>query len=126
MRPSAACALSRRKRTGSAAAACSARCWRKSRPRRRGDAMAAAATALLRGWRQDATGYAASASMTVNTPLRVVPRRMEASVEDWSALMVRAQGGDQRAYTTLLTGITPYLRALARRALADPTDIEEA
>ncbi len=61
-----------------------------------------------------------------STPLRVVPRRMEASVEDWSALMVRAQAGDKRAYTTLLTGITPYLRALARRALADPTDIEEA
>jgi RNA polymerase sigma factor (sigma-70 family) len=50
---------------------------------------------------------------------------MDAS-EDWATLMVRAQNGDQRAYTALLTGITPYLRALARRALADRSDIEEA
>jgi len=58
--------------------------------------------------------------------LRVVSSRMEPSVEDWSTLMTRAQAGDQRAYTALLSGITPYLRALARRALGDPTDIEEA
>ena len=58
--------------------------------------------------------------------LRVVSSRMEPSVEDWSTLMTRAQAGDQRAYTALLSSITPYLRALARRALGDPTDIEEA
>ncbi|HVJ56059.1 MAG TPA: sigma-70 family RNA polymerase sigma factor [Aliidongia sp.] len=46
--------------------------------------------------------------------------------EDWSSLMARAQNGDQRAYGDLLTGITPYLRALARRALFDPRDSEEA
>jgi RNA polymerase sigma-70 factor (ECF subfamily) len=51
---------------------------------------------------------------------------MESPVEDWSALMSRAQAGDQHAYTAVLTSITPYLRALARRALTDPTDVEEA
>ena len=51
---------------------------------------------------------------------------MDASAEDWATLMVRAQNGEQRAYTALLTSITPYLRALARRALKDQTDIEEA
>src|SRR6266851_1839463 len=35
--------------------------------------------------------------------------------DDWSALMTGSQGGDQRAYLTLLKAITPYLRALARR-----------
>ena len=51
---------------------------------------------------------------------------MDGSAEDWATLMVRAQNGEQRAYTVLLTSITPYLRALARRALKDQTDIEEA
>jgi RNA polymerase sigma-70 factor (ECF subfamily) len=46
--------------------------------------------------------------------------------EDWSVLMACAQQGDQRAYASLLAGIAPYLRALARRALADPRDSEEA
>ncbi len=59
------------------------------------------------------------------THLRLVSERME-PVEDWSELMARAQQGDQRAYASLLTGITPYLRALARRALKDPRDSEEA
>ncbi|SPC06625.1 hypothetical protein [Cupriavidus oxalaticus] len=34
---------------------------------------------------------------------------------DWSAAMVRAQGGDREAYRRLLEDITPYLRALAAR-----------
>jgi len=51
---------------------------------------------------------------------------MDAPADDWADLMMRAQNGDQRAYTALLTGITPYLRALARRALADRSDAEEA
>ena len=76
--------------------------------------------------RQDATGRIRSATMLGRPSLRVVSSRMDASAEDWATLMVRAQNGEQRAYTALLTSITPYLRALARRALKDQTDIEEA
>ena len=36
--------------------------------------------------------------------------------EDWAALMAAAQDGEARAYTALLRAITPYLRAVARRA----------
>ncbi|WP_395676945.1 sigma-70 family RNA polymerase sigma factor [Inquilinus sp.] len=44
----------------------------------------------------------------------------------WSALMVAAQAGDRTAYRRLLTEITPYLRALARRSLRRPADAEDA
>ncbi|WP_052120553.1 sigma-70 family RNA polymerase sigma factor [Inquilinus limosus] len=44
----------------------------------------------------------------------------------WSALMVAAQAGDRVAYRRLLTEITPYLRALARRSLRRPADAEDA
>ena len=44
----------------------------------------------------------------------------------WSALMVATQGGDRAAYHRLLTEITPYLRALARRSLRRPADAEDA
>lgn len=54
------------------------------------------------------------------------PATARAPDEDWSLLMAQAQDGDTRAYSALLAGITPYLRALARRILADPADIEEA
>jgi RNA polymerase sigma-70 factor (ECF subfamily) len=57
--------------------------------------------------------------------LRLVAKRMEPD-EDWSVLMARAQKGDARAYAALLVSVTPYARALARRALADPRDAEEA
>lgn len=45
---------------------------------------------------------------------------------DWSALMAAAQRGDRAAYHRLLTEITPYLRALARRSLRRPADAEDA
>ena len=45
--------------------------------------------------------------------------------EDWSVLMGRAQDGDERAYTTLLRAILPYLRSLARRRLGDAAEIDE-
>src|SRR5216684_1044024 len=45
--------------------------------------------------------------------------------DDWSALMTGSQGGDQRAYLTLLKAITPYLRALARRAGLGADEIED-
>src|SRR5262249_42189365 len=44
----------------------------------------------------------------------------------WSALMVAAQAGDRAAYHRLLTEITPYLRALARRSPPRPADAEDA
>ena len=44
----------------------------------------------------------------------------------WSALMTAAQAGDRAAYHRLLTEITPYLRALARRSLRRPADAEDA
>ena len=46
--------------------------------------------------------------------------------EEWSALMARAQSGDAQAYRRLLTGITPYLRAIASRALRQSADVEDS
>jgi RNA polymerase sigma-70 factor (ECF subfamily) len=48
------------------------------------------------------------------------------SRDDWSALMARAQDGDERAYRALLGGITPYVRSLARRVGLSPEDCEDA
>ncbi|MFA5120984.1 sigma-70 family RNA polymerase sigma factor [Zavarzinia sp.] len=42
-----------------------------------------------------------------------------------SRLMAAAQDGDQRAYATLLTAVTPYLRSQARRYLRSPHDVED-
>ena len=44
---------------------------------------------------------------------------------DWAALLVRAQDGDRQAYHAFLVGISPYLRAIARRYLGSH-DIEDA
>ena len=46
--------------------------------------------------------------------------------EEWSALMVRAQAGDASAYRRLLVGVTPYLRAIASRALRQSADVEDS
>lgn len=48
-----------------------------------------------------------------------------AARDDWSALMARGQDGDRAAYHALLVAITPYLRALARRAGLPPDDCED-
>ena len=45
---------------------------------------------------------------------------------DWAALMLRAQDGDKLAYRNLLLGITPYVRAIARRYLGAGEDVEDA
>ena len=45
---------------------------------------------------------------------------------DWSHLMALGQQGDARAYRLLLTGVTPYLRALAYRFGLTGSDIEDA
>lgn len=44
----------------------------------------------------------------------------------WSELMAQAQTGDRDAYRRLLTEITPYLRALARRQHRDARDVEDS
>src|SRR5882724_11723894 len=46
--------------------------------------------------------------------------------EDWSVLMARGQEGDQQSYRRLLSGITPYLRALAHRFGLGGPDLEDA
>ena len=56
-------------------------------------------------------------------PARTEPEQPAA---DWSVLMARSQGGDQRSYRRLLTEITPYLRSLARRFGLAGADIEDA
>jgi len=45
---------------------------------------------------------------------------------DWSRLMALSQTGDAKAYRLLLTGITPYMRALAHRFGLTGSDIEDA
>jgi len=49
-----------------------------------------------------------------------------AEEERWGALMEAAQGGDQRAYTTLLREIAPRLRSLARNRIRDTHEAEDA
>jgi RNA polymerase sigma factor (sigma-70 family) len=44
----------------------------------------------------------------------------------WSALMARAQAGDQAAYRQLLTEITPYVRSIAARYHRAREDVEDA
>lgn len=53
-------------------------------------------------------------------------RPPEQEPEAWGALMARAQAGDAQAYRALLTGILPFVRALARRALRDGAEVEDA
>jgi RNA polymerase sigma factor (sigma-70 family) len=43
----------------------------------------------------------------------------------WAELMVAAQAGDRAAYERLLRGVTPFIRALARRLCRNPADLEE-
>ena len=45
--------------------------------------------------------------------------------EEWPDLMRRAQGGDAAAYRRLLVGVTPYLRAIASRAMRGSADVED-
>lgn len=44
---------------------------------------------------------------------------------EWSIFMARAQTGDGRAYSQLLTEITPYLRLLVGRHHRSPQDVED-
>lgn len=44
---------------------------------------------------------------------------------DWSVLMARAQAGNRDAYRHLLEAITPYLRSLVVRHIANRSDAED-
>ncbi len=62
-----------------------------------------------------------------------VPLRMNGTTADrertdsrWSELMAAAQGGDGRAYETLLRECLPLLRAICRARLRDPSEAEDA
>ena len=44
----------------------------------------------------------------------------------WDALMAAAQDGDARAYEAVLRAVVPFLRAVARRRIADPAEAEDA
>ena len=58
----------------------------------------------------------------------VVPDSDAADHSHWSRLMLMAQEGDGAAYQRLLTEISPYLRAMARRHLgqANAHELEDA
>ena len=49
-----------------------------------------------------------------------------AEASGWATLMARAQAGDRDAYRTLLLAVTPYIRAMASRALRERADAEDA
>jgi len=44
----------------------------------------------------------------------------------WAGLMQAAQGGDSRAYETLLRECLPLLRAICRQRLREPAEVEDA
>jgi RNA polymerase sigma-70 factor (ECF subfamily) len=65
-----------------------------------------------------------AASLPIGWALNGTARATEE--ERWGALMAAAQGGDQRAYATLLREIAPRLRSLARNRIRDPHEAEDA
>jgi len=44
----------------------------------------------------------------------------------WGALMAATQGGDARAYNTLLREVTPRIRSLCRNRIRDLAEVEDA
>ena len=54
------------------------------------------------------------------------PGRSQDGGDAWGILMARAQDGDREAYHAVLSGITPYLRAIAIRYLGRGEDAEDA
>ncbi|MGX9962329.1 RNA polymerase sigma factor [Roseomonas sp. F4] len=49
-----------------------------------------------------------------------------AQEERWGGLLAAAQGGDARAYDTLLREVTPRLRQIARARIRDAAEVEDA
>lgn len=61
--------------------------------------------------------------MTQSEPRPILLRATDPA--EWPALMAQAQAGDAAAYRRLLLGVTPYLRAVASRALRQTADVED-
>ena len=55
-----------------------------------------------------------------------LPGRSQDGGDAWGIHMARAQDGDREAYHAVLSGITPYLRAIAIRYLGRGEDAEDA
>lgn len=49
-----------------------------------------------------------------------------AQEERWGGLLAAAQGGDKRAYDTLLREVTPRIRSLCRNRIRDHAEVEDA
>ena len=60
-----------------------------------------------------------AAAIPLPRGLRVSETQRDVRDQHWSALMAAAQGGDVRAYDTLLRECLPLLRAICRRRIAD-------
>lgn len=51
--------------------------------------------------------------------------KVEAPREEWPALMILAQGGDQHAYTRLLSALVPVIRSIVRRTISDDALVDD-
>ena len=71
---------------------------------------------------------AATAPLPAAGGRHVTPAEAAAAERDarWSALMAAAQGGDARAYDTLLREVTPRIRAICRARIRDAAEVEDA
>lgn len=67
-----------------------------------------------------------AAAIPLPRGLRVSETQRDVRDQHWSALMAAAQGGDVRAYDTLLRECLPLLRAICRRRIADAAEAEDA
>lgn len=68
----------------------------------------------------------ALATFCVPGPFRVTEEARDARDLRWSSLMAAAQGGDARAYDTLLRDCLPLLRAICRRRIHNAAEAEDA
>ena len=66
-----------------------------------------------------------SVALGLRTMSTAAPARAAQDLR-WASLMAAAQGGDARAYDTLLREVAPRIRAISRARLRDPTEAEDA
>jgi RNA polymerase sigma-70 factor (ECF subfamily) len=75
-----------------------------------------------RGWRIAEVSVAISLSL----PRAVKEVARDVSEGRWGTLMAAAQGGDARAYDTLLREIAPRIRMICRARIRDAAEVEDA